>query len=267
MKPGYSCYYLWGLFALLSREKYSEYCTKFNVVYNYFVSCSEDRNKTVSEICYLRNYDDSMVTTLCNAGFIKLKDNINLDKVRSYEYNDLGLFKEGNFILEGRYIFPVRDMLGNVIALIGWYPDDKKYITSASTLFSKTCLFYGMEQLKSTGLGKNYFLVEGIFDTLVLRSLGFNAVGMMGIDTSKIKVTLYGLFKRLIGIPDSDPSGRKILLSDGWRLPLNSSYMNWDLRYNWKDIDELYKSVDLEGLKEVLSSVWSVKDRLITLEV
>lgn len=251
---------------MLSREEYSEYCTRFNIVYNYFLNNSESRSKTVMEISSLRGYEDmEMNSMLYSAGFLKLKEGVDVNKLSSKEYNCLGLFKEGRFILEGRYIFPVKDMLGNVIALIGWYPDEKKYITSSSGLFSKKCLFYGMEQLGKTGLGKNYFLVEGIFDALALRSLGSNALAMMGIDSSKVKTVLYGLFKRIIAIPDIDSQGRGVVTNDTWSLPSHCSYMNWNPKMGWKDIDEMYKSVDLESLKDLLSDIWSVKERVITL--
>lgn len=252
-------------------ERYNEYSKKFNTVYEYLRRNSRNREQVVNEICEKRGYEvERMAGELLRAGFIYLKEDTDLEKIKKPAFNDLALFnQDGEFRLEGRYIFPVKDMVGNVVALIGWKEGNykSKYLTTPSKYFSKATLFYGMEQLSSVGLNKNFFLVEGIFDSLSLRSLGFNALANMGAEFNRNKVVLYSLTKRIIGIPDVDQTGRKILKQNMWSIPVNGSYLNWrGFGDKVKDIDDLVQMIEEDDLKEILSEVWSEKDRIITLE-
>lgn len=230
---------------MLDREYYKDYCDRYNAIWNWIKTNSIDRSQVVEEICEKRGYSiDRMGEILNEIGFSKLDTKVDTTMFSKKEFSDLGLYREGKFLLEGRYIFPVKDMLGNVVALIGWYKDEKKYITTPSALFSKSGMFFGMEQLGSTGVNKKYFLVEGIFDSISLRSLGYNAIAQMGIDTSLQKQVLYGLFKRVVAIPDSDGEGRKVVSMDAWKIPVGSSYMKWSgnvpcRKNGLKDIDDL----------------------------
>lgn len=251
---------------MLSQAEYEEYCKKFKSIEKFLLARSKNRDTTIKEICALRGYyPERMSGILKQAGFFYVEElsELDLKKLKSVG-KDFGLFsKEGNFILSGRYIFPVRDMLGNTISLIGWYPDEKKYITTPSKLFSKACLFYGMEQLGKTGLGRQYWLVEGIFDCLTLRSLGFNCVAQMGIDSSRYKQVMYSLFGMLVAAPDNDPEGRAVLGYDKWSIPSNGKYFRW-LGDTSKDIDKLCNSYEYDDIKDLLLEVVNEKGRVIT---
>lgn len=248
---------------MLSREEYSNYCSRFRTVYNYLQQNSKPKEKVALEICQLRGYyPERMASIIIKAGFLKIEDNSCYDKLVNAG-DDLGLFtSEGRFLLEDRYIFPVHDMLGNIIALIGWYPDNKKYITTPSRLFSKGGLFFGMEQLGTTGIGKNYVLVEGIFDCLSVRSLGLPCIAQMGINSSREKSVMYTLFKSLVAIPDNDAEGRGVIQFDKWNLPSNSHYLKW-VGDNSKDIDKLCNSYEEDDIRDLLSSAFSSKKRVI----
>lgn len=252
---------------MLTREEYNDYCTRFKKVVNFLKLNSKPPEVVAREICSKRGYyEERMSDILIKAGFMYIKDNSCYEKLRNAG-DDLGLFSSnGNFLLDGRYIFPVFDLLGNPIALIGWYPDEKKYITTPSKLFSKGCLFYGMEQLGSTGIGKNYVLVEGIFDCLSVRSVGLPCVAQMGIDTSKYKCSMYSLFKTLVAIPDNDSEGRKVLNKDKWRLPSSGKYFKW-VGDKSKDIDLFCNSYEAEDIKELLLEVFKETDRVVTRRV
>jgi len=251
---------------MLSREEYSEYCTRFNIVWRLLSEMSYPSDEVISKICDIRGYDinGNMPKALKEVGFVYLKPDLySVEKfVRLDKNEDLGLFSNDNFILLNRFIFPVKDMLGNIIALIGWFPDEKKYITTPSKLFSKKCFFFGMEQLGKTGVGKDYFVVEGIFDCISMRAQGCNCVALMGITASSYTKILYSLFKRVIAIPDNDSEGRKVVLEDKWQLPLNSKYLRWS--GNIKDIDELLK---LYNMGTIFSDVWKESERVIKIDI
>lgn len=256
---------------MLSREEYLDYYKRYRLAWKYLKSCSRDRNTVYSEICALRGYDmERMMPILRKADFLYLDMNkVNLDKVKSYG-EDLALFNDdGYFLLKDRYIFPVKDMLGNIITVIGWYPDEKKYVTSPSKFFSKDCLFYGMEQLGESGIGRRYYVVEGIFDCLSVRSLGINCVAMMGIDSSRYKEVVYSLFKQIVAVPDVDERGRDVLINDKWRIPRNGRYFRWQTNSSLKikDIDKLINMYDEEDVRDLLLDVFKEPQRIVTIKL
>ena len=254
---------------VLSHEEYRDYINRFRLVEKYLKSKSADQKVVAYNICKLRGYyPERMSSILQKAGFLFIEGSDSVYDCLEEGNDDLGLFtSEGRFLLSGRFIFPVRDMLGNTIALIGWFPDEKKYITTPSKLFSKGCLFYGLEQLAFTGLGKEYYICEGIFDALSLRSIGLNAISEMGIDSGRVKESMYPLFGRLIGIPDNDVEGRSVISSDKWKLPINGSYMKWVGDEYYKDIDKVVNSFEYDDILSEIKKKSLKKDRLLKLEL
>jgi DNA primase len=253
---------------LLSREEFSDYCKRYRLAWRYLNHCAKDRSKTVREICTLRGYQvDRMSDILLDVGFIYV-DNSKLDlKILKSYGDDLSLLKDGKFLLDGRYIFPVMDMLGNIIALIGWYPDERKYVTTPSKMFNKSCLFYGMEQLSKSKIGSSVILVEGIFDSISLRSLGYNSLAMMGIESSRYKEILYTLFKNILAIPDNDKQGRLVVSNDKWKLPLSGKYMTWNCKTYIKDIDSFINLFQYDDVKNLINDVLKENKRIVNVEL
>ena len=189
----------------------------------------------ITEVMTLRKYiyspyAEEMRKTLKEVGIFKIDyfseiqivvPDLTLEDAKLYGLVD----RNGNYLLAGRYAIPIRDIAGKVTALVGWYPDVKKYITTSTYGFSKDGQFFNMEcfsksfegdypkykdeetgeVLESTGL---VYLVEGIFDTLSLRSLGFPVLGNMGLDMSLMKTEILSRFGKVIAIPDNDNAGR-----------------------------------------------------------
>lgn len=246
---------------MFSFEEYKSYITRFNRVEQYLRSKSAPADVVAYNICKLREYyPERMSSILKSAGFMFIENPSDFSVLES-ESHDLGLFSSnGNFLLEGRFIFPVKDMLGNTVALIGWFPDSKRYITTPSRLFSKGCLFYGLEQLGKTGIGKKYFLSEGIFDSLSLRSIGFNAVSEMGIISTRVKESLYPLFGEIVGISDNDSEGRNVIEQDKWHLPSNSSYIR--IIGDAKDIDDVVNMYEFDDIRSELVKISSTGGRI-----
>lgn len=251
---------------MLGQAEYTDYCLRFKNVWQYLYDTSFEVGSVIEEICELRKYDaDGQMPAMLNRiGFVYSNpEQFSSERLKRLDDGSLGLYSDkGEFILKDRFIFPVKDMLGNIIALIGWLPDEKKYITTPSKLFSKKCLLFGLEQLKRTGIGKNYFLVEGIFDCISVRSLGLNCVALMGITATQYTEVLYSLFRRLVAIPDNDKEGRKVVQEDKWHLPNNSSYFRWSGKL--KDVDDIISRYDVS---KTLSNLFLRKDRIITSEV
>ena len=167
-------------------------------------------------------------------------------------------------------------MLGNILALIGWYPDEKKYITTPSKYFSRKHLFFGLEQLAHSKHNNIAFVCEGIFDSISLRSLGYPAYATMGVELTKSKQLLYPLLGRtVIGVSDRDRAGSVVRDTDKWKC---SKYLTWVGEYEVeddeieniriKDIDDLVKLFDSESLKEALEEeILNSQERIIKLEI
>lgn len=173
-------------------------------------------------------YADQIRATLKEVGIFKLDyvsdiqmvvPDIPAETLKSYGLLD----RNGEYLLRGRFTVPIRDIMGRVTALTGWFPDVKKYVTTPTYGFSKDGQFFNIEcfaksfdgdypkykdengeEFDSKGL---VYLVEGIFDTLALRSLGFPALGNMGLDMSLLKTEILTRFGKVIAIPDNDKAG------------------------------------------------------------
>lgn len=242
-------------------REFESYITSFNKVLSYFEKIGS--SDTYPSLCKLRVYqDEEIIKTLKEVGFVLLPDTVDLTPLKSLPcYSLLGLeTKTGRCLLEGRYVFPVRDMMGNILALIGWYPDEKKYITTPSKYFNRSALYFGLEQVSSKGFQDKVFICEGIFDAISLRSLGYVAYATMGVSSSLVKRSMYNIMGRTtVGVSDRDSAGRGVRDYDKWSC---SKYLTWvgdfdmssigEENIKVKDIDDLIKLYEPSVLKEVL---------------
>jgi DNA primase len=210
------------------RDGYTDLVSKLQTVFS--------TDEVISEVMTMRKYITSpyaegIYNTLKEIGIFKIEFLSDIrylvPSVTDEELREYGLVDKSNesrFLLSNRYIVPIRDIMGKVTALVGWYPDVKKYVTTPTYGFSKDGQFFNMEcfsksfngdypkykdketgeVLESTGL---VYLVEGIFDTLSLRALGLPALGNMGLDMSKMKTEILSRFGKVIAIPDNDNAG------------------------------------------------------------
>jgi DNA primase len=127
---------------------------------------------------------------------------------------DWGILSRGaRYLLEDRYVIPIRSIKGDVLAQVGWFPDYKKYITTPTKGFKKTLSFFNFDE----GFKRAYsefdgtvILVEGIFDAISISALGLPVIGTMGLDLTGFKREMLKRFKKVIAIPDSDKGGDKV---------------------------------------------------------
>lgn len=233
---------------------------------------------TVAEVCVSRGYtEDSMINVLKEVGVFKLNalwdvkcvaEQLIPDEEYDKEfYSMLGAEIDGYYIESGRYTIPIRDISGEVTAWVGWYPDAKKYITTNSYGFSKGAQFFNAECYRECWEKNNgvVYLVEGIFDTLSLRSLGFSALGNMGIDLSAAKAEMLLRFSKIIVINDNDKVGQEAnryspyaKKNKVWNVPESSCIVK--LPDGVKDADDLIKWYDCyEELKNCENKKFQVK--------
>lgn len=161
----------------------------------------------------------------------------------------------GEFLLEDRWVTPIRLPDLTIVALVGWRPGEgnrMKYLTTPSPLFKKSHLLLGSHLI--TPYQNQYtYVVEGIFDYLSLISLGLPAVSIMGIRVSQHHLAQFPLLGKVIAAPDK--TSPEVITNNLWKLnPSTGSYFTWDSSYRAKDIDDmvsLYEHQLIDVLREV----------------
>ena len=177
----------------------------------------------VSTVCSMRGYSDKrMADLLMTKGIVQmpsLSDIQILAKARGLNLTPqmlraTGLIGEnGDYWLQDRFAIPLRTYGGDVIALVCWYPDKRKYITTRTLGFSSTTTFFNQESYTKSKLNNSdktvAFVVEGIFDALSVESLGYCCFGNEGLALSPVKKEMLSRFDEVFFIPDNDNPGRK----------------------------------------------------------
>lgn len=200
-----------------------EYLDDLKRVFRWFKQ-NEDPNG-INELCEMRGYfSDEMKNFLRDYGVIKLREGVDVGVLKNLK-SDLGLFSDkGNFLLEDRFIIPLKDLEGNILTFIGWYPDERKYVTVKTPFFSKNLLLFGLDNFND----ERIVVVEGIFDCLSLRAWGIPAVAVMGSDCSVGQRGWLSLCKEVLAIPDNDYVGRSVVKRDKWGVKdLGGLYVVW----------------------------------------
>lgn len=245
-------------------QEYAEYTKRMQTLWdelcvdlpfdNIFQGLSAPDNRNYDRFNTLSGRDGlRFVLEHTGLGFVYYKGYIQDD------WKDLGVIgKRGDLLLNGRYIVPIRDVVGNIIAIVGWKKNSNhKYVTCASRHIKARRTWFGMEQMTPEGMesvGLKYntshkaLLCEGIFDTLAARSLGYTAYGVTGIYLSreqKESEPLLAMGGKLVGVPDMDDEGNKVVKYDNWNLSkYNGTYLRFDnkpknCKESLKDIDDL----------------------------
>lgn len=212
---------------------------------------------------------------LAEMGILQASGKLVLNEKEKQLFTDLGMYSDnGYFLLEDRYVIPVYSASGELITLIGWYNDFKKYITVPSPYFDKSIDWFNLDnalELSFSAYDGLVFVLEGIFDTLSLRAIGLPAVSTMGVDVSRSKGELLKVFKKVVAIPDNDKSGRKAIRDKhrAWSLPYNSTFL--ELRgmvrfdenheYKVKDVDNLVSWFEVQSVRDMLLEVGKSTDK------
>lgn len=257
---------------MLKREVlkvYKEYMQEFDEAYS-VIKSYYDIDKNIEELCKLRGYLDDDYREFFKKeeiGCCSLYDVALLGENR----HRLGLVSENEyFLLDSRYIIPIKDITGGIVALVGWYPDVKKYITTPSMFFAKEHLFYNIDEAYRLSWEKfdgKVFLVEGMFDAISLRVLGLPVIGTMGVTVGLPKSEQLKLFKKVIAIPDGDKAGKRALnrydKKYGWQVPLNTTFVKikeGELQTEYgtlhvKDIDNIVSYYEHDSVRDMLLEI------------
>lgn len=187
------------------------------------------------------------------------------------EYRDkLALIdSKGEFQHKCRTVFPVRDQMNNVMAWVSWQKHKQhKYLTSKTFGFEKSACFYGMEYFDEI-LKKGYaIIVEGMFDVVRWRSLGYyNVLGTMGNDLTLHKRMILNRIPVTIFCPDNDKGGRENShknkqsgFSDYRLWATDKKFVRVELKGGYKDYDDYFKvETNREMAKIIIDTALQLK--------
>lgn len=156
-------------------------------------------------------------------------------------------------------IFPIYDILGTPVALLGYFPLNKlnteiqlpTYKVTSSEYFDRRKYFFGPKGVMSKSLEDNYvILTDGVFDTLSLNQAGFNALALMGSYISKEQVAYLTLIDRVYLAVDNDRAGVQLL--ENLQKQIKSAK---GIRFNiYKDVDDVLKSEHRDKFLNQLTS-------------
>ena len=143
----------------------------------------------------------------CECFFIP--DDITVDDIpEEFKHESLGLCKGRYVTYAGRFVYPVKDVRGDVMGFCGWDGGiEPKYLDSKNNGYkAKETTLYGMEELPRYYMeAKPVFVVEGIVCCLYLRSQGYHALALLGSNLSPyVQEILNRLGSKVILIPDND---------------------------------------------------------------
>lgn len=158
----------------------------------------------------------------CDA-FMVQEDFLLTEMPEHLKHDSLGFCKGDYSPFIGRFVYPVKDVRGNVMGFCGYDKfSDIKYLDSLNYGYrAKSYSLWGMEKMKEyyNGTDPVYF-TEGIVCTVYLRQCGMYALAMLGSTVSPYVLEIIRRFgNRAIVVCDSDEAGTKCRKSLTRRLP------------------------------------------------
>lgn len=121
------------------------------------------------------------------------------------------IYNEQYFVYGGRYVFPVKDVKGDVMGFVGYvYNETPKYLDSHTFGYrAKLTTMFGMEKLPEYYRSKRcLFITEGIMDMAYLRYHGHNAMALLTSKIGKYQNEILKRFgNRCIILADNDSVG------------------------------------------------------------
>ena len=136
-------------------------------------------------------------------------------KQETAKHFDAGYFF-GKGMMAGRFVFPVHNEVGELIAYAGRAVDEELAKTDGKykTPFHKSLVLYNLHRVLEAGNeSREVILVEGFFGTMKIHQAGFpNVVALMGSSLSEEQEKLIvDNFDKAVIISDGDDSGRDFI--------------------------------------------------------
>lgn len=154
------------------------------------------------------------VKTLLDCDSFMVQEDFLLTELpEEFQHDSLGFCRGDYCIYQGRYVYPVKDVRGDVMGFCGYDKfSEVKYLDSLNFGYkAKSYSLWGMEMLPEYYKSdKPVYFVEGIVCCLYLRQCGLQALAMLGSNISPYVTEIIRRFgTRAIVCCDSDEAGTK----------------------------------------------------------
>lgn len=152
------------------------------------------------------------VKTLLDCDSFMVQPDVDFDILpEELQHDSLGFCRGMNLIFSGRYVYPVKDVKGDVMGFCGYDKfSDIKYLDSVNFGYkAKSYSVWGMEKMRDYyESSEPVFFVEGIVCALYLRQCGLQALAMLGSNITPYVMEIIKRFgPRAVVIVDSDEAG------------------------------------------------------------
>lgn len=164
-------------------------------------------------------------------------------------------------------IFPIMDLMGDVVGLVGWDAQNKykevsegekglpMYKVSSKGVFAKEKFFFSdVDLLRRQFESRTIFIVDGVFDSIALNYRGIPAISLLGSLVSPEVLFFLRWYKRVYTLQDNDDTGNSLY----YRLKRALPQVSRVFQSKTKDIEELLRGDGLDGpittqLKNIVS--------------
>lgn len=184
-------------------------------VLNRLVAFFKSRPTYLEEVTIMAEEVRSLeVKTLLDCDSFMVQDDFLMTELpEEFQHDSLGFCKGVSCVYQGRYVYPVKDVKGDVMGFCGYDKFESiKYLDSINYGYkAKTYSMWGMERLPDYYRSEDpVFFVEGIVCALYLRQCGLQSLATLGSTFSPYCTEIVRRFgTRAIIINDSDESGTK----------------------------------------------------------
>lgn len=154
------------------------------------------------------------VQTLLDCDSFMFQEDLFLGDIpEEYHHDSLGFCRGDYSPFQGRYIYPVKDVRGDVMGLVGYDKfSEVKYLDSLNYGYrAKSYSVWGMEKFPEYYRNSEpVYFVEGIVCALYLRQCGMQSAAMLGSNVSPYVIEIIRRFgTRAIICCDADEAGTK----------------------------------------------------------
>lgn len=163
---------------------------------------------------FAEQYRNLDVQTLLDADTFMIQEDDPLMYIpEEYQEDTFGMFKGDRCLFRGRFVYPVKDVKGNVMGWCGYDRDsDVKYLDSINYGYkAKNASMWGMEKMPEYYAStRQVWITEGIVCALYARQCGEQALATLGSNLTPYVATIINRFgARARILTDSDAAGNK----------------------------------------------------------
>lgn len=236
----------------------NEMLTNKEIAFIYHRTLFNPENKHVLDYLYKRGLTDEIIEELqigyapknnwLSTDIQQISNNEHIKNPRLLDAKLVITNNNGDYMdfFRDRIIFPIKDLYDNVIGFSGRTLDPNENIKYLNTPFEKEKVLYNLNSVKNLETDSLY-LVEGFFDLITLKLLGFNnVVSLMGVTLSDKQIELLKNQKKIKTLKfclDNDKAGcngfiniiKRKVIQYRWLIRCVRPYSE-----EYKDVNELY---------------------------